>query len=136
MFKLWHISLWKTNVISHILLCFVLHSITDLSTDKPARTLFGYGRVISKVTRLGGENGQSLHNRASNVELGTKIFQNDISRTQTSFSTKSGGKLSFILSFLFPEGLHGCYMYFHCSYLHNYYSYSPTLCCKMLSFSI
>jgi hypothetical protein len=27
-------------------------------------------------------------------------------------------------------------MYFHCSYLHNYYSYSPTLCCKMLSFSI
>jgi hypothetical protein len=62
-FKLWHISLWRTNVISHILLCFVLHAITDLSTDKPARTLFGYGRV----TRLGGETGQSRPNRASNV---------------------------------------------------------------------
>ncbi len=39
--------------------------------------------------------------------------------TQTSFFTDFGGKLSFILSFLFPERLHCCYIYFHCSYLHN-----------------
>ncbi len=33
-----------------------------------------------------------------------------------------GGKLSFILYFLLPERLHCCYIYFHCSYLYNYYS--------------
>jgi len=32
-----------------------------------------------------------------------------------------GGKLSFILSFLYPERrLHCCYIYFHCSYLYSY----------------
>jgi hypothetical protein len=36
-------------------------------------------------------------------------------------------KLSFILYFLFPERLHSCYIYFHCSYLNNYYNYSWTL---------
>jgi hypothetical protein len=34
-----------------------------------------------------------------------------------------GGKLSFILSFLFPERLQCCYMYFHCSHVYNYYIY-------------
>ncbi len=41
-----------------------------------------------------------------------KILQNKITGTQTSFSTNFGGKLSFILSFLFPERLHCCYIYF------------------------
>jgi hypothetical protein len=50
-----------------------------------------------------------------------KILQREITETQTSFSIKFGNKLSFILSFLFPERLHCCYMYFHCSYLYNYY---------------
>jgi hypothetical protein len=35
-----------------------------------------------------------------------------------------GGRLSFILSFLFLERLHCCYIYFRCSY------YSRTLCIK------
>ncbi len=52
-----------------------------------------------------------------------KILQSEITGTQTSFYTKFGGKLSFILSFFFPERL-------HCSYLYNYYNYSPTLCIK------
>jgi hypothetical protein len=47
--------------------------------------------------------------------------------TQTSFSTNFGGKLSFIPSFLFPERLHCCYIYFHHSYLYNNYNYSRTL---------
>jgi hypothetical protein len=34
-----------------------------------------------------------------------------------------GGKLIFILSFLFLERLHCCYMY-------NYYNYYPTFCMK------
>ncbi len=38
--------------------------------------------------------------------------------------------LSFILSLLFPERLHSCYIYFHCSYLYNYYNYIQTLCIK------
>jgi hypothetical protein len=42
-----------------------------------------------------------------------KILQNEIIGTQTSFPTNFGGKLSFILSFLFPERLHTVptYMY-------------------------
>jgi hypothetical protein len=37
-----------------------------------------------------------------------KISQKQITGTQTSFSTKFGGKLSFILCFLFPkEGILG-----------------------------
>jgi hypothetical protein len=35
-----------------------------------------------------------------------KILQNEITKTQSNFSTKIGGKLSFMLSFLFPERLH------------------------------
>ncbi len=73
-------------------------------------------RIICKVTWLGGENGQFQHNRPSNVYLGTKILQNEITRTQTSLFIKFGGKLSFILSFLFPERLHCCYIYFHYSF--------------------
>jgi hypothetical protein len=61
-----------------------------------------------------------------------KFLQNEITGTQTSFfSTNLGGKLSFILSFLFPERLHTAAAYiFHCSYLYNYYNYSRTLCIK------
>jgi hypothetical protein len=90
-------------------------------------------RVIRKVTRLGGENGQLGHNRASKAYLGMKILQNEITGTQTSFSTNFAGKLSFILSFLFflSPSIHCWYIYFHCSYLYNYYNYySRTLCIK------
>ncbi len=31
--------------------------------------------------------------------------------------------MSFVLSFLLPERLHFCCIYFHCSLLYNYYSY-------------
>ncbi len=74
-------------------------------------------RFIRKVPRLGSENGQFGHNRASN-----EILQNVITGTQTSFSTNFDDKLSFILSFILPERLHCCYVYFHCSYLYNYYN--------------
>jgi len=40
-----------------------------------------------------------------------KILQNEITGTQTKFSTNFGGKLSFMLSFLFPERLHCCATY-------------------------
>jgi hypothetical protein len=50
-----------------------------------------YNIVIRKVRWLGGENGQFWHNRTS------------ITGTQSTFSTNFGGKLSFILSLLFPE---------------------------------
>jgi hypothetical protein len=103
-------------------------------------------RVIHQFTQLGGENGQFLHNRPSNAWLGMKILQNKIE-----LSVKSGdlgvrtmmddcdpklvfppSKLSFILSFLFPERLHSCYVqiYFDCSYVNDYYNYSWTLYIK------
>jgi hypothetical protein len=59
----------------------------------------------------GGKNGQFWHNRASNAELWMKILQSEITGTQTSFSTNFGGKMSFILSFIFPERFHCCYIY-------------------------
>jgi hypothetical protein len=68
-------------------------------------------RVSCKVTRLGDKNGQFQHSGASNTELRMKILQNEITLIQTSFSTNFGGKLSFILSFLFLERLHCCYVY-------------------------
>jgi hypothetical protein len=77
--------------------------------------------VIGKFRRLGGDNGQFRHNRASNVQLGMKILQKKITATQTSFSTNFGGKLSFILCFTLPERLHYyCHIYFHCSYVFNH----------------
>jgi len=74
-------------------------------------------KVIRKVRRLGGENDQFQHNRASNAELGIKFYK-------TSFSTNFGCKLSFILSFLFPNCLPCCHIYFYCSYLYIHYNYS------------
>jgi len=45
-----------------------------------------------------------------------EILQNEITGTQTWFSTNFGGKLSFIPPFLFPEHLlHCCFIYFHFS---------------------
>jgi hypothetical protein len=37
------------------------------------------------------------------MQLRTKILYNEITGTQTSFSTNFGGKLRFILFFIFPE---------------------------------
>jgi len=62
--------------------------------------------------RLGGKKGQFRHNRASNVEMRMKILQYEITGAQTSFSTNFGGRLRFILSFLFSERLYCCYIYF------------------------
>jgi len=40
-----------------------------------------------------------------------KILQSEITGTHTSFSTNFGGKMSFILSFIFPERFHCCYIF-------------------------
>ncbi len=79
-----------------------------------------HNEVIRNVRWLGGEK------RVTRNE----ILPNEITRTQTSFSTNFGGKLNFIPSFLFPERLHCCYSYFHCSYPYNYYNYSQNVCIK------
>jgi hypothetical protein len=47
--------------------------------------LFLGNKLICKVRRLGGKNGQFRHNKASNAELGNDILQNKITGTQTSF---------------------------------------------------
>jgi hypothetical protein len=52
------------------------------------------------------------------------------------FTTKIDGFLSFILSFLFPERLLCCYIYFHYSYLYKYYNLVSNLVHYMLSWSI
>ncbi len=61
-------------------------------------------KVIGKVKRLGGENGQFRHN-IGHRKLNSKwnFTKRKIWRPKLVFSTKFGGKLSFIPSFLFPE---------------------------------
>jgi hypothetical protein len=49
---------------------------------------------MPKVMQLRG-NSQFQHNTASNLYLGMKILQNEITATQTSFPTNFGSKLSF-----------------------------------------
>jgi len=51
-----------------------------------------------------------------NIRRGVKLTKKTIN---------FGGKLSFILSFMFPERLHCCYIYiyFHYSYLYNFCNY-------------
>jgi hypothetical protein len=56
------------------------------------------------------------------------ILQSKITGTQTSFSNKFGDKPSFILSFLFPERLHCCYICFRSPYMYHYYNYSLKPC--------
>ncbi len=66
-----------------------------------------------------------------------KILQSEMTGTQTSFSTKFGRKLNFILSclsFLWSASTAATYIYFQCSYLDNYYNYSRTLCIKYAEF--
>jgi hypothetical protein len=79
-----------------------------------AAKVLRYIKVICKVRRLGGENGQFRHNREG-IKCVTRneILQNEMIGTQTSFSTNFGSILSFIPSFLSPERLHCCYIYFH-----------------------
>jgi len=45
--------------------------------------------------------------------------KNEITGTQTSFSINFGGELSFIPSFISPERLHCCYIYFHRFHLYT-----------------
>jgi hypothetical protein len=54
---------------------------------------------------------------------GEILKKSTLARGETEETINFGGKLSFILSFVFPERLHCCgYIYFHCSYLYNYYN--------------
>jgi hypothetical protein len=89
----------------------------------------------SNIWELGywGDHANQIVHQGSgllHILLEMKILQSNITGTQSSFSTNFGGKLSFTLSFLFPERPHHCFIYFHCSYFFNYYNYSWTLCIK------
>jgi hypothetical protein len=89
-------------------------------------------KVSHKVLQLGVKmaNFSIIGHEMHNWEW---IFlQNEIIGTQISFSTNFGGKLNFIMSFLFPWRLHCSYIYFHCSYLYKYYNYFQMLYIKCL----
>jgi hypothetical protein len=60
-----------------------------------------------------------------------KILDSEITGMQTKFSTNFDGKLSFILSFLFPELISAAtYIFTAPTCKTNYYGYSRTLCIK------
>jgi len=79
-------------------------------------------RVIHKVRKTQHQNPEFGHTQG---EIQKKTAQQYISiqgGDETQKPINFGGKLSFILSFLFPERLHCCYTYFHCSELYNYHN--------------
>jgi hypothetical protein len=123
---LWISVLNKRRDVIHWIQLVELYYTWRIHTQKHKRNSCTI-KLSVKSGDLGGENGQFRHNKASKwVHLGMKFLLNAITVTQTSF----GGKLSFIPSFLVPERLHCCYIYFHCSYLYNCNNYSRTLCIK------
>jgi hypothetical protein len=63
---------------------------------------------------LGHAKGENLKNQ----QKSTLAFKEGGS-AETQNTINFRGKLSFILSFLFSERLHCCYIYFHWSYLYN-----------------
>ncbi len=102
-------------------------------------------RNSSKVRWLEGEKGQFRHNNGSKRTTGNEILQNEMTGTQANFPPILLVNWISSPSFLFPQRLHYCYIYFNltaltsitatiyiftCSYLYNYYNYSWTLCIK------
>ncbi len=90
----------------------------------------GYIRVIRKVRKTQHQNPEFGFIRCEIQKNPAKQYisiQRGVKLRKPSFF---GGKLSFTLSFVFPEHLHCGFIYFECSYLYNYYNYSLTLWIK------
>ncbi len=71
-------------------------------------------RVIRKVRQTQHQNPEFGHTQGEILKKPAKKYIS----IQGGWGVKTinfGGKLSFILSFRFPERLHCCYIYFHCS---------------------
>jgi hypothetical protein len=103
-----------------------------ISVKVKARNLYlPHVRVLGKVRQTQHQNPEFGHTQGEIKK--TKISKKSILAFkgggrggETQKTTSFGGKLSFILSFIFPERLQCCYIYFHCSYLYNYYNYFRT----------
>jgi hypothetical protein len=52
-----------------------IHKLKPKKWTMISHKIFLYNKVVLKVRRLGDENGQFQHNRASNAELGMKIYK-------------------------------------------------------------
>jgi hypothetical protein len=72
-------------------------------------------RVIRKVRKTQPQNPEFGHTQGETQKTPTKKYIKISMGGETQKTINFGGKLSFILSFLFPERLHCCYIYFHCS---------------------
>jgi hypothetical protein len=70
------------------------------------------------------ENGQLRFLYDSDIKCvtGNEILQKEITGTQIRFSTKFGGKPSFIPLSSFLSASNAATYIFHCSYLYNYYN--------------
>jgi hypothetical protein len=92
------------------------------TTNEEVRNLW-YIRVIRKVRQTQHQNREFGHSQGEIKKKPAKKYisiqwgggEGEWGETQKTINF--GSKLSFILSFLFPERLHCCYIYFHCSYL-------------------
>jgi hypothetical protein len=76
-----------------------------------------YNRVIRKVGKTQHQNPEFGHTQGEilkkNLQKSTLAFKGGMKLKKKTINF--GSKLSFVLSFLFPERLHSCYIYFHCS---------------------
>jgi hypothetical protein len=74
-------------------------------------------RVTSKIRRTQHQNLEFGHTIGEIFKKPAKKNTLASKGDEIPKSINFGGKLSFILSFLFDERLQCCYIYFHCSYL-------------------
>jgi hypothetical protein len=94
------------------------------STRKLSYPHYGIS-VIRKVRKTQHHNPEFGHTQGEIFFLTAKKVHDHSRGDETQKTINFGGKLSFILSFLFPERLHCCYICFHCSYTTTIISLEP-----------
>ncbi len=72
-------------------------------------------RVICKVRKTQHQNPEFGHTQGEIFLKPAKEYSSNQGGMKLKKPINFGSKLSFIMSFLFPECLHCCYIYFHCS---------------------
>jgi hypothetical protein len=71
--------------------------------------------IIHKVSKTQHQNLEFGHTQGEIQRKPAKKYISNSTWDETQKTINFGGKLSFILSFLFPKRLHRCYIYFHWS---------------------
>jgi len=109
--------------------------------NQPTQHHSSYGHSLKFYVKLGKHNTKTLSLVQNRVR-----FKKDLQRSTLAFNRGWNSAMHHLLcqtefhlfltpSFLFLECFHYCYLYFHCSYMYNFYNHLD-LVHSMLSFNI